>query len=132
MKLYATFDRSSFPLITIHFTGEKENQENFNLYLEELGKNYEQKEPISLIFELTNAPVPNLSYQLKQASWMKENDELIKTYCRGVAYVIPSAILRNVLKFIFSIQKNPVPFKVFSTFEDGETWAKECMITKAA
>lgn len=127
MKTYATFDRSQFPLITINFTGESETKENFDAYLDELGNNYKFEKPFSLIFELTNAPIPKVSYQLKQANWMKINEENIKTYCRGVAYIIPSTIMRNVLKFIFSIQKNPVPFKVFSTLEEGKVWAKACM-----
>lgn len=127
MEAYADFDRTEFPLITIHFTGEKETPENFEVYLQELGKNYEHKKDLALIFELTKAPVPNVSYQLKQASWMKENDALIKQYCKGVAYVIPSMILRGVLKFIFSVQKNPVPFKVFSNYADGKQWASSLL-----
>lgn len=123
MKLYAEFDRTQFPVIAINFTGEKETEENFKLYLQELGNNYERKEKFALVFELTNAPLPNVKYQLKQAAWMKENKHLIKKYCYGVAYVIPGAVMRNVLKFIFSVQQNPVQFKVFSTFEEGEAWA---------
>ncbi|MFT6477446.1 MAG: hypothetical protein ACJAZY_001683 [Spirosomataceae bacterium] len=124
MNLYATFDRSEFPVISIHFTGEKETKENFQLYLDELRNNYERKEEFALIFELTNAPIPNVKYQLKQAAWMKENENLIKRYCRGVAYVIPGALMRNVLKFIFTVQQNPVEFKVFSTYAESQAWAK--------
>ena len=127
MKFYAQFDRSEFPIITINFTGEKENKENFQLYLDELKRNYERDEQFSLIFELTKAPMPNMKYQLQQAKWMKDNEHLIKKYCRGVAYIIPSAALRGVLKFIFSVQKNPVPFKVFSTLEEGKVWAESLM-----
>lgn len=124
MNQYATFDRSEFPIITINFTGNSENDENFQDYLNGLEKNYTFEKQFSLIFELTKAPIPKVSYQLKQAHWMKANEDKIKTYCRGVAYIIPSAIMRNVLKFIFSIQKNPVPFKVFSTLEEGKVWAE--------
>lgn len=124
MNLYATFDRSEFPVVSIHFTGEKETEANFQLYLDELGNNYEKREQFALIFELSKAPLPNMKYQLKQAAWMKENEPLIKKYCYGVAYVIPSAVMRNVLKFIFSVQQNPVEFKVFSTYEEGKTWAE--------
>jgi hypothetical protein len=125
MNLYATFDRTQLPIITITFTGEKETKENFELYLQELGNNYDSKEKFALVFELSKAPIPNVSYQLKQATWMKEHENLIQTYCLGVAYVIPSAVIRNVLKFVFSVQKNPVQFKVFSTYPEGEKWARE-------
>jgi hypothetical protein len=127
MQPYADFDRSEPPLISIYFTGAKETDQNFDVYLEELAKNYEQKVPFSLIFELSKAPTPQLKYQLKQAAWMKENKELIQSYCNRVAYVIPSRLLRGVLKFIFSIQKNPVDFKVFSAYEPAKEWA----LTKA-
>ena len=123
METYAEFDRSEPHLISIYFTGAKETDENFDVYLKELAKNYEDKVPFSLIFELSKAPVPKLKYQLRQASWMKENQELIKTYCFGVAYVIPQKVLRSVLKFIFSIQKNPVDFKVFSDYDSAKEWA---------
>lgn len=124
MKPYATFDRSLFPIITISFTGEKESKENFEVYLQELGKNYETKEQFALVFELTKAPLPKIAYQLKQAAWMKDNEELIKKYCLGVAYVIPGLIMRNVLQFIFSVQQNPVEFKVFATYQEGLNWAE--------
>lgn len=130
MNPYAIFDRTQFPVININFTGEKENKENFELYLSELSKNYELNEKFALIFELTNAPLPNIKYQLKQATWMKENENLIKKYCYGVAYIIPGAVMRNVLKFIFSVQANPVQFEVFSSLEEGQAWAKEIIITE--
>lgn len=125
MQPYADIDRSEPPLISIYFSGAKETDQNFDVYLSELAKNYEPKVPFSLIFELSKAPIPQLKYQLKQAAWMKENKSLIQSYCNGVAYVIPSKLLRGVLKFIFSIQKNPVDFKVFSEYNIAQVWALE-------
>ena len=128
MKPYAIFDREKLPIVTIYFTGEKENDENFQVYLNELEKNYAREEMFSLIFELTNAPLPKMKYQLQQAEWMKQNKQTIQTYCHCVAYIIPGLLMRNILKFIFSIQKNPVPFKVFSTLEEGEAWTRAYMM----
>ncbi|MEL7530021.1 MAG: STAS/SEC14 domain-containing protein [Bacteroidota bacterium] len=122
--MYAHFDRNTFPLIIIRFTGEKETPENFAAYLAGLYANYERKEAFALVFDATQAPTPNPVYQQKQAKWMKEHEALIKTYCRGVAYVMPNGLLRGVLKMIFSLQKNPVPFKVMSNLEEGRKWAR--------
>ncbi|MEM1324773.1 MAG: STAS/SEC14 domain-containing protein [Bacteroidota bacterium] len=127
MSTYATFDRTQFPVITIHFTGAKETAANFQTYLEELEHNYERQEPFTLIFDLTKAGIPKMKYQLQQAEWMKSNETLIQTYCRGVAYVIPNLLLRGVLKFIFSVQANPVPFQVCSTLPEGKDWARQQM-----
>lgn len=124
MNTYATFDRSQFPLIVVTFTGEKETPENFEVYLDGLLANYKRKEAFALVFDASDAPPPNLKYQQKQASWMKAHKALIQQYCKGVAYALPGIFLRNILKLIFKIQKNPVPFKVFASKEVGIAWAK--------
>ena len=123
MSVYAEFDRSQRPLITIHFTGAPADTDNFSTYLAELAHNYEKKEPFALVFELSKAPIPGLSYQLQQAAWMKEHDDLIRQYCMGVAYVIPGTLMRGVLKSIFKVQKQPVPYTVVATFDKGKEWA---------
>jgi hypothetical protein len=124
MPSYAIFDRSGFPIITIVFTGAKATPENFALYLEELEHNYARQEPIAIIFDARKALPLNPLYQQKQAQWMKQHEPLVKQFCRGIAFVIPNPILRTTLKLIFRIQNNPVPFKVFSTIEEGEEWSK--------
>lgn len=124
MPMYAQFDRTNFPLIIVSFTGEKESPENFDAYLAGLHANYDREEAFALVFDATQAPTPNPIYQQKQAKWMKQHEALITTYCRGVAYVMPNGLLRGVLKMIFSLQKNPVPFKVMANLEEGRKWAK--------
>lgn len=124
MPSYATFDRTQRPLITIQFTGAKATDENFAEYLAELEENYAPEQPFALVFELSDAPVPSLKYQRQQADWMKANEDMISRYCQGTAYVIPGMIMRGVLKTIFSFQKQPAPYKVVATFEEGKEWAK--------
>jgi hypothetical protein len=60
-----------------------------------------------------------------QADWLKKNEGLMKTYCSGTAYVIANTLVRNVLKAIFAIQKQPVPFAIFSTLEEASSWARQ-------
>jgi hypothetical protein len=123
--MYANFNREQTPLITIEFTGEKANAENFATYLSGLEKNYATKQNIALVFDARKALDLNPIYQLKQAQWMKANKTLIEKYCVGVAYVIPNNFLRNVLGLVFKIQPNPVPFKVFKNLNTGVNWAHE-------
>lgn len=122
---YALFHRDRFPIITVEFTGEKENAENFKSYLRGLEENYARKEPLVIIFDARQALSLNPIYQGKQAFWMQKNKKLIQNYCRGIAYVVPQPLLRKVLQMIFAISPNPVPFKVFENMEEGETWLKD-------
>lgn len=123
INAYALFHRAQFPLITVEFTGVKENAENFKDYLDGLEVNYHRKESFALIFDARQALSLNPKYQLKQAAWMQKHKALIEQYCLGVAYVVPQNFLRNVLQVIFKITPNPVPFKVFEKMDEGEEWA---------
>ena len=125
MTNYANFDRSKFPIVVVKFTGVEQTDDNFAAYLNGLYDNYNSKQPFSLVCDATNAPKPNITYQKRQAQWMKEHESLIKTYCKGIAYVMPNALYRIALMVIFSLQNNPVPFKVFQNVEDGVEWAKK-------
>lgn len=119
---YATVDQTSFPLITVTFTGEKSSNANFKAYLKELDDCYFIQQKLAFIFDATNASVPRLSHQKMQAKWLKENSVLIQEYCKGTAYVIPNKTIQWVLKMILLLQNQPVPYEVFSTYKDAQIW----------
>ncbi len=123
MEQYVRVDREEFPLVIVTFTGAKPTPANFQEYLNELYANYSPKQPFVLVFDATLARVPGISYQKQQAEWMREHQNLIKSYCLGIAYVIPSTIIRNVLNLIFKIQPDVVDNKVFPNLEESLIWA---------
>ena len=120
---YAYFDRTMPHKIIVALTGEAENQENFQTYLDGLAQNFELSHYV-LVIDVTHAPIPKMSYQRLQAQWMKANFNTIQEKCLAVSYIIPNPVLRNVLKFIFSLQRNPARYQVFDTLEEGERWAE--------
>jgi hypothetical protein len=130
MKSYATVDSSSKPIITVTFTGEKSTDENFQQYLDELESCYDDRQQLAIMFDASKAVIPKLSHQRKQALWLSQHWKLMKNYCLGTAYVIPSTAIRTVLKMIFSFQNQPVPYKVFSNIEEAENWIED-LISKA-
>jgi len=124
MKKYAEIDTAEFPTIKVVFTGEAANAENFSTYLNELRGSYVSKQPIAIIFDASNAVLPGIKYQKMQAQWLKDNEQLMKDYCKGTAYIIPNLIIRKVLSAIFTLQKQPVPYKVCSNFTEAVNWVK--------
>jgi hypothetical protein len=121
---YANFDVSDLPIVLVKFTGNKETDANFNDYLESLTALYTNKKDIALIFDATKAGFPNPKFQLKQASWMKENETVINQYCKGIAYVIQNAIVRKALQLILGVFNNKVPFKVFGNVVEAKVWVE--------
>jgi len=125
MNTYAEVDTSRFPIIQVTFTGEKASTDNFQFYLQEVKNSYDLQSKVALIFDANNAVLPGLTYQKMQADWLKENEKMMTDYCVGTAYVISNSLIRNVLKAIFLLQKQPVPYMVCSTLEEAEAWVQQ-------
>ena len=125
MKKYAEINQSEFPIVTVTFTGEAADAENFPLYMAEVKAVYEQKKTTSIIFDASEAVLPSVAFQKMQAQWLKDNTQLMKDYCVGTAYIIPNIIIRNVLKAIFSFQSQPVPYLVCRDYAEAEAWVSK-------
>jgi hypothetical protein len=124
MSKYAEVDTSRFPLVYVTFTGEKANDTNFQAYLDAVRACYDRQEPLAIIFDGTNANLPGFTYQKMQADWLRKNESLMTNFCKGTAYIIPSPFVKAILKAIFALQRQPVPYEVFGTVEEGEQWVK--------
>mgnify|MGYP006428088619 CR=1 FL=1 len=128
MKPYATVDRSQFPLVYVRFTGNEPGHENFTAYLAELSALYEDHVKLAIVFDAREAILPGLKYQKLQANWLKGHWDTMRSYCLGTAYVIENTAVRGILRMIFAIQKQPVPYEVSSTLEEGMAWARQRLI----
>ena len=122
---YATIDSSKYPLINVVFTGNEATGENFKYYLDELKEIYNKQNKIAIIFDATKAIIPGIIYQKMQAKWLKDNRELMVNYCAGTAYIMPSLIIRNVLKAIFTFQKQPVDYIVRKSEAEAKDWVNK-------
>ena len=125
MKKYATIDSSNHPTINVTFTGEQATDDNFVFYMQEVKAVYEQKKKVAIVFDATNAVFPAMKYQKMQADWLKENEQLMKDFCLGTAYIIPNLVIRNVLKAIFAFQKQQVEYLVCKNRTDAQIWINE-------
>ncbi|MHA7129834.1 STAS/SEC14 domain-containing protein [Algoriphagus namhaensis] len=125
MQPYAEIDESAFPIVQIRFTGNKSTDENFQAYLDQTKACYRFEQRLAIIFDATKATIPSFSHQKMQAEWLKENKELMQAYCAGTAYVIPNLAIRTILKAIFALQKQPVPYQVFEFMEEATNWVEK-------
>jgi hypothetical protein len=125
MEKYATINLSKFPVVSVIFTGTQANDENFMQYLFELEQIYKQQKKLAIIFDASKAVIPGVSYQKMQAKWLKDNKKLMTNYCAGTAYVIPSLLIRNVLKAIFTFQKQPVDYTICKNETEAIDWVNK-------
>lgn len=127
MAAYATFHLEDFPIVTVCFTGAKADDSNFQAYLQALHKAYERKQSFTYLFDASQASLPGFKYQKMQADWLKENESLMKRFCQGTAYVIPNAMVRTVLKGIFALQQQPVPYHIAPNEAEARVWCEQQM-----
>lgn len=125
MSSYAEIDQSKFPKITVTFRGVASTDENFEEYLHALKSLYDSCVDIAIIFDARKASLPSIKHQKKQAKWLSQNEELLKKHCKGTAYVMTNRPVRAILKMIFAITPQPVPYKVCSNMDDAEEWAMD-------
>ncbi|MGB6037823.1 MAG: STAS/SEC14 domain-containing protein [Cryomorphaceae bacterium] len=122
MSSYAEIDQSKFPEVTVTFTGVASTDENFEEYLHRLKSLYDSSVDIAIIFDARKASLPAIKHQKQQAKWLSQNEELLKSHCKGTAYVMTNRPVRAILKMIFAITPQPVPYKVCSNMDDAKDW----------
>ena len=75
-----------------------------------------------LVIDATHSAATPATQRRMQADWMKEHADRIRKYTVGVAFVIPSGLIRGMLTAIFWIQPLPSPHEVCSTLEQALAW----------
>jgi len=60
-----------------------------------------------------------------QSEWLKDNEESMKSFCVGTAYVLPNNLIRGVLKTIFKFQKQPVPYHICGNLDEAKVWISQ-------
>lgn len=127
MEKYAEIDRSGFPIVVIRFTGLMANNDNFRAYLEQMSSLYDEEKDLAIIFDARRATLPDLGHQRMQAQWLHEHREVLKSHCKGTAYVITKAAVRTVLRMIFALYTQPEPYKIVASMEEAEEWVQRQM-----
>ncbi|MCH2215263.1 MAG: STAS/SEC14 domain-containing protein [Flavobacteriales bacterium] len=130
MADYASIDDNSFPEVVVTFTGESATHQNFQNYLDALKRLYVPKDNLGIIFDATKAKLPGRKFQKMQADWLKKNESMMKENCVGTAYVIENTTIRAVLKMIFAITPQPVPYKVCSGMDEARDYIAKQLFDK--
>lgn len=128
MNSYADIDETAFPIVIIRFTGDKSTDKNFQAYLDQTKACYRLEQKLAIIFDASKATVPSFAHQKMQAGWLKENKALMQQYCAGTAYIIPNSAIRLILKAIFALQKQPVPYQIFENEKEARSWVESLVL----
>lgn len=116
------YDESRFPLVIVTPRGEATDAE-VAAFLDVLKRPLLRRQTYLQILDATHA-TPGTPYQRRiQAEWVGAHAPLIKRYTLGVAFVMPSPLIRGALTAILWFQRLPCPHLVMSTMDEAERWA---------
>jgi hypothetical protein len=123
-----SFDESHWPILIIKHPEVPVNRLATMEYLATLQRYFEKQVPFIALFDVTCSRPPTAEHRFLVASWIKQNESLIKLNFLGTAYIMPGLVQRLALKmFLIFLDTTKViaPVKVFSNSVIAMEWANK-------
>jgi len=117
-------DRRQGLVVIVRFNRGPTDEE-FARYLADYTKILEVEPRFGAVFVTTpSAPMTPARQVRMQAAFMKEYRPLIERRIVGLAFALPSPLMRGVLRGVLMIQPIPCPHTVVGTEAEGVAWLK--------
>lgn len=101
--------------------------ENLRIHLDELlammAANHAGGRRNVVVIDASFGMRPSAAQLEQQADWIHAHRELLGASCLGIAFVIPSPLVRGALAAIFWIAQLPIPHTVHATLGHAIDWA---------
>lgn len=119
-------------VVVVRFHG-RPNDETFTDYLEQYQSLVDEGgEYVAMYVTDSDARMPSHRHAIRQAKWMKVNQEKTARLCRGLAFVLPSPLMRGFLRAVLQLQPLKVPHQVFRDEEPALSWLRERWATASS
>jgi hypothetical protein len=117
-------DRSQNLLVVVRFHSGPTDQE-FADYLAEYAKVLESQPRFGAVFVTTVGMAMTPRRQVRmQAQFMRDHEREMTKRVVGVAFSLPSPLMRGVLRGVLMLQPMPCPHTVVGTEAEGVAWVK--------
>ena len=103
-KMFATFDRTYFPIVKVTFNGSPQSDDDFEQFLNQWLQLYEEKEEFMFYFDTINVSNPEIKYGLKMSQFIKKLKKQELQYLQKSFIIINNDMVKWILEFIFLIQ----------------------------
>lgn len=108
-NMFAKFDYSEFPIVKVNFSESIENSDNFNKFLQEWLKLYENKINFTFIFNTEKVGYINPKYCILMSLFIKELKNKEVQYLKKSDIYVSSYFVLYLLDLIFYLQKPVAP-----------------------
>ena len=110
--MFAQFDNSKFPLVQVNLAKTIESNEDFQNFLDEWMKYYNEKKDFTFIFDTTDVGFPPIKYCFKMSSFIKKLRREEKQYLQKSIIIVKSKTVMRLLNLIFFLQAPVAPVEM--------------------
>jgi hypothetical protein len=129
--MFAKFTESQFPIIKITLNNKIENEQDFNNFLNNWLKYYQEKREVIYLFDATNVGYIPIKYCFKMSTFIRELKQLEKQYLQRSFIVANTWIVKSLLRIIFSLQSPVAPVYIIRTQELALLMNQDIIDTKS-
>ena len=112
--MFATFDKSSFPIVKVIFDEGPNSDEEFNEFTNEWLELYNQKRYFTFLFDTVNMKNPAYKYTIKMSQFIKRLKREQIQYLEKSIILINNNKIKYLLDAIFAIQKPVAPVYIYN------------------
>ena|SRR5579863_2818926 len=116
-----TQDTSRWPLV-VFVSRDELGESDFDAYLAEYSRLLAGGKRYAAVFDAREAKPLDVKLVKKQARWMDEHEAELKRLSVGIAFVIPSPMIRGVLRAILWLRPMPQPYNICETMPSALDW----------
>ena len=116
--MWCIIDKSNFPIVKISFSPEKQIEAEFDEFLKEWLKLYEEKREFYFIFDTRQLSLLNTKYAYKMSAFIKELKKRDKQYLKKSIVIVKNKYIQVLLNIVFSLTKPVADVYLFSKHSD--------------
>ncbi|MBV1862118.1 MAG: hypothetical protein KUG77_27115 [Nannocystaceae bacterium] len=112
-------------VIVVRYDG-RPDEVAFQKYLDQYTQLVTRGVPYATVYAtMLTARMPTPREIRMQANWMKEYRDVAGQLCRGLAFHLPSPVMRGVLRGVLAIQPLGAKHMVVDSLDGAMSWANE-------
>jgi ribosomal protein S15P/S13E len=92
----------------------------------------EHRERYVVVLDSTRGAATTSEQRQAVVKHLRETSADLRTWCAGIAFVMPSPAVRGALVAVTWFIDLPFPFKVVSTLDEGRAWAQNQLSRRVA
>ena len=116
--MWCVIDKTNFPIIKISFNAEKQIEEEFDIFLDEWVKLYDEEKEFYFVFDTCQLGMMNVKYAYKMSKFIKEIKKRDKQFLKKSLIIVKNQYISFLLNIVFSITKPVANVYLFSEHTD--------------